>query len=418
LKNIIFSGGYSDRGGAVYTSKNLIIINCTFKENQATGVNDEYGGGAIYGDDVRLSIYDCTFTDNRAYNGGAVCAMGENSNDCEIFNCTFISNVAETSGGAFYSGADDRMGEIINSTFIDNLARFGDAVYIWAYVGTIDRCAFINNTANSMIYAPYAMLTLSNSIIVNNYGDSLVEAENPIIDYNWWGTTADDDDSPVVNGDTLTNYYVLDMEVDDDSADTTSTVKGIEVPADKAFSTNVPAKSKSSTFSIKLDEDATGDFIVNVDNGKIVKKASLINGSASITVDNLAEGSHQITVSYSGDGKYAPITQNSTLTIKGADKPIVKKSTKIVAKKKTFKAKKKVKKYTITLKSGKTPIKKVKVTIKVKGKTYGATTNKKGKATFKIKNLKKKGKYTTTIKFAGNKNYKATSKKVKINVKK
>lgn len=206
-----------------------------------------------------------------------------------------------------------------------------------------------------------------------------------------------------------------------DSANTTATVKGVEVPADTALNTNVPANSKSPTFSIKLDKDATGNFTVSVDNGKIVKTVSLKDGSASITVDNLAVGSHQVTVSYSGDGKYAPITQNTTLTIKEPVKPtpkVTKKATKIVAKKKTFKAKVKVKKYTITLKSGKTLLKKVKVTLKVKGKTYKATTNKKGKATFKIKNLKKKGTYNAVIKFKGNKNYKATSKKVKIKVKK
>ncbi len=206
-----------------------------------------------------------------------------------------------------------------------------------------------------------------------------------------------------------------------DSANTTATVKGVEVPADKALNTNVPANSKSPTFSIKLDKDATGNFTVSVDNGKIVKTVALKDGSASITVDNLAVGSHQVTVSYSGDGKYAPIVQNTTLTIKEPAKTPAKvtpKATKIVAKKKTFKAKVKVKKYTITLKSGKTLLKKVKVTLKVKGKTYKATTNKKGKATFKIKNLKKKGTYKAVIKFKGNKNYKATSKKVKIKVKK
>ena len=95
-----------------------------------------------------------------------------------------------------------------------------------------------------------------------------------------------------------------------------------------------------------------------------------------------------------------------------------KKASKIVAKKKTFKAKTKVKKYTITLKSGKKPIKKVLVTLKVKGKTYKVKTNAKGKATFKIKNLKKKGKYTATIKFKGDKTYKSATKKVKITVKK
>ena len=206
-----------------------------------------------------------------------------------------------------------------------------------------------------------------------------------------------------------------------DSANTTATVKGVEVPATQAFTTNVPANTKSPTFSIKLEKDATGTFTVNIDNGKIVKTAELKDGAASITVVDLTAGDHKISISYSGDGKYAPITQNTTLNIKEPVKPttkVTKKATKIVAKKKTFKAKKNTKKYTITLKSGKKAISKVKVTIKVGKKTYTAKTNKKGKATFNLKKLTKKGKYTAVIKFKGNKNYKATSKKVKITVKK
>ena len=201
-----------------------------------------------------------------------------------------------------------------------------------------------------------------------------------------------------------------------DSANTTATVKGVEVPAAQAFTTNVPANSKSPTFSIKLDKEATGTFTVSVD-GKVVGTKELKDGAASITVSNLAAGNHKVTVSYSGDGKYAPITQNTTLNIKEPVKPtpkVTKKATKITAKKATFKAKKKTKKYTITLKSGKKLISKVKVTIKVGKKTYSAKTNKKGKATFNLKKLTKKGKYTAVIKFKGNKYYKASSKKVKI----
>lgn len=78
----------------------------------------------------------------------------------------------------------------------------------------------------------------------------------------------------------------------------------------------------------------------------------------------------------------------------------------------------KTKKYKIALKNkfGKA-IKKAKVKLKVNGRTYSAKTNSKGKATFKITKLKRKGTFKATIKYAGNSYYKKASKKVKIKVK-
>ena len=46
-------------------------------------------------------------------------------------------------------------------------------------------------------------------------------------------------------------------------------------------------------------------------------------------------------------------------------------------------------------------LKNKKVTFKVKGKKYTAKTNKKGKATVTIKNLKKVGKFTITSSYGG-----------------
>ena len=90
----------------------------------------------------------------------------------------------------------------------------------------------------------------------------------------------------------------------------------------------------------------------------------------------------------------------------------------MTAKKKTFKTSVKTKKYTVTLKdnTGKA-IKKAKVTLKVKGKTYKATTNSKGKATFKITKLTKKGTYKATVTYKGNECYTKATKKVKITIK-
>ena len=59
----------------------------------------------------------------------------------------------------------------------------------------------------------------------------------------------------------------------------------------------------------------------------------------------------------------------------------------------------------------------VKVTLKVNKKTYSAKTNSKGKATFKITKLTKKGKFNAAITYKGNKYYKKVTKKTKITIK-
>lgn len=97
---------------------------------------------------------------------------------------------------------------------------------------------------------------------------------------------------------------------------------------------------------------------------------------------------------------------------------INKEKTKIAAKNKKFKKSTKVKKYAISLKNSKgQAIKKATVILKVKGKTYKAKTNSKGKAIFKITKLTKKGNFKATVKFATNSYYTAVSKNVKIIIK-
>ena len=192
---------------------------------------------------------------------------------------------------------------------------------------------------------------------------------------------------------------------------------------------DTPKDTTAPSVSINLPQGATGNLTVIV-NGKPYTK-ELVNGSATITITDLPAGTYNATVIYSGDKIYDSINTTATITVSESKKQntntntntntkkTTKVATKIIAKNKTYKAKTKVKKYTITLKTkaGKA-VKKVQVTLKIKGKTYKAKTNAKGKATFKIKKFTKKGKHKAVIKFAGNKNYKACSKKVKITIKK
>ena len=148
-------------------------------------------------------------------------------------------------------------------------------------------------------------------------------------------------------------------------------------------------------------------------NGKTYKRTTNAKGQVSLKITLPVKKSYTATVTYNGNANYANSSASAKVVVKKA-------SPKMAAKAKTFKTK--TKKYTIVLKDNKgKAMKKAKVTLttKVKGKTVKLTvkTKNNGKATFNLKKLVK-GKYTASVKFAGNKNFKATTKKVKITVKK
>ena len=147
-------------------------------------------------------------------------------------------------------------------------------------------------------------------------------------------------------------------------------------------------------------------------NGKTYTGVTNAKGQVSITVpNNLVPKTYKAVITFEGDSTYG----KSTKTV---DVVVSKLTPKVVAKKKTFKSSSKVKKYKITLKNDKgKAMKKVKVTLKIKGKTYKAKTNNKGKATFKITKKLAKGTYKAVIKYGGNKFFKKVTKKVKITVK-
>lgn len=179
---------------------------------------------------------------------------------------------------------------------------------------------------------------------------------------------------------------------------------------------------------VNSNKSICGVEVAIINDGKVFDYLDT-DGNGQIILNDL-EGTYSFEFSYPGDPyAYLPASVNKTFTFTKIQSQttttsktvstipkVTKKASKITAKKATFKKSKKVKKYSITLKASKTPIKKVKVYLKVKGKTYKVTTNTKGKATFKITKLTKKGTFTAKITFKGNSLYKAVSKSVKIKV--
>ena len=159
-----------------------------------------------------------------------------------------------------------------------------------------------------------------------------------------------------------------------------------------------------------VDGNPIAGVNVTVDLNGIKTFVSDANGQIRLSTYGLNPKMHMAKITFKGNEIYMDSSLNLKVTV-------IKANAKIIAKNKAYKAKSKTKKFKITLKDNVSkPIKKAKVTLKIKSKTYKAKTNDKGKATFKITGLTKKGKYKPTVKFMGNEYYNSATKKVKITV--
>lgn len=185
----------------------------------------------------------------------------------------------------------------------------------------------------------------------------------------------------------------------------------------KITSSNMTTVYNGGKYLVATLTDVDGNPINNTSltiriNGALKSFTTDNNGQIKLSANGLAPNTYNTIISFEGNDNYG----NSSSAVK----VIVKRATpKLTAKNKVFKFKVMIKKYTIILKTNKNHVmKKVKVTCYVNGKTYKATTNNKGKATFKIIKLTKKGKFNAVIRYAGSKYYNSLKKTVRITVKK
>ena len=162
--------------------------------------------------------------------------------------------------------------------------------------------------------------------------------------------------------------------------------------------------SANPTFSIDL-ENATGNLTVYVD-GKEYETVPLVDGKASINVTGLSSGSHTVTVSYSGDGRYSPISKEVTVNVPAPHVPVIKLAGSDVTMLYTSGSS-----YKVRLTSDGVALSGKTVVFTINGKTVKATTDKNGYASVKIDLPPKSAKYTVTATYNGVK----TSNKVKVN---
>ena len=135
------------------------------------------------------------------------------------------------------------------------------------------------------------------------------------------------------------------------------------------------------------------------------------NGQVKQSLSSLPPKTHTVTFTFKDTAPYKASSKKVTVKVSKA-------TPTLSAPKKTFKKSVKTKKYTVTLKdNNKKALNKKTVKLTVNKKTYMGKTNSKGQVTFKITNLKKKGTFKATAKFAGDSYYKAKTVSTKITVK-
>ena len=209
--------------------------------------------------------------------------------------------------------------------------------------------------------------------------------------------------------------YAIDFEDRHDEYDYLSKIFTLNVTKDKPkiIASAVTAAYKSDkklVITLKDSQGVVSGKKVTVKVGSISKTLKTNNkGKISIDISTLAPKSYKATINSAADGVYKAASKSNVNVV------VKKAKTKITAKTVKAKVNAKVKNVVAVVKFNSKKLLKGKlVTLKIKGKTYKVKTNKKGKSVFKVKNLNKKGTFVGTIKFAGDKYFKGTSKKVNV----
>ncbi|MDO5832751.1 MAG: Ig-like domain-containing protein, partial [Methanobrevibacter sp.] len=208
--------------------------------------------------------------------------------------------------------------------------------------------------------------------------------------------------------------YSVDVSYSGDANFNSSSYRAdVEVKAvAPAMDVVVPEEIKAGEnpeITFELPKDATGSIQVSLD-GKVVGNASVVNGTAKFTLDNIAPGNHTLTVAYSGDGKYAPFSKDAAVncmnkTKKGAVIVVVDKFTRVAN---DYSAGERGNFFYAVLQDlDGNPLVNKTVQIAVNGPIYEVQTDQYGRAGLQI-NLAAANTYTYALFFGGDSEYAAT----------
>ena len=418
VDNCEFANNSAELAGALCLEDGGIVVNSEF-ENNSAGI-----AGAVYAGDFAV-LGNSAFTQNTAEIGAGIIF----DEDGEIFDSNFTKNIASKTAGAVYANGDLNLN---NTHFKQNNAEDESNNILASPSSTISiddkstsdspmvlrDVSLLVNPVSDAVYGDLVSITLN---VIS--GDTAIDHGFVSCEINGKLFSADVGDGKASlnlaklgagNYNVFIVYNGEDYVKAKEECNFTIYKNNAVITAKKTSFVINYAKKYSITLKDAQNRLLGGEKVTFMLNGKTIGSAiTNAKGVATIKITskmlkNAKAGTKKLVVKLSGNFN----TAGKTVKVK-----INKEKTKISAKKKTFKASLKTKKFTVSLKNSKgKAVKKVKVTLKVKGKTYKAKTNSKGKATFKITKLIKKGKFNGVIKFKTNSYYKAATKKVKLTI--
>ena len=470
-ENCTFTNNHGTyRGGA--THGDCTAINCTFTNNGVNGNKNEKDGGSMN----RGTAIDCTFVNNHAGGCGGAIFNGT------AVNCTFIYNSAQ-SGADVYNTECDENCLFLDSAYLtasDLITTYNSGEkLLFNFSAMVDDEEISFNNVNVEIkisqngeeigtYRAYSgeergwIVTLEPGTYNATLSVGPAEPANVTITVNKIDaeiSTSAEDISLFVGDESAVEYALNPSDADGDiiftssnpevvSVDSTGAIKALsegtvtitislssdhynapDATVNVEISRKTPeltATSVTTTYNVNKDlvitlKDEKGEALsgeeVTVDLNGTKTYTTDENGQVKIATGSLVPNTYNVKISFAGNDYYLGSDATAEVTVKKA-------TPKMTASAKTFTFEDKTKKYTVTLKDNKgNALKNTKVTLKVNGKTYTATTNSKGVATFKLsditkgKKLTKKATYNAVISFAGDKYYNKVTKNVKLSVK-
>lgn len=407
----LYEAGYSTITNNTFTSNNATVLGGAIRESisnsktKTTISNNKFirnsapTSGAIHIDGNNITISENMFDNNKATQdfGGSI---GATSNTISILNNNITNTNAKTLGGAIYVKGNPitiKSNEISNANAVD-----GGAVYVdKTSVATIDSNSFTKCTATNFGGAIRAECKVI--ITKNTFKDNSASKGSDIRIYNGDGSQVKNNDFATYTASSLVTYGNVAIQ---DNKGFKDTLK-IET-LNKNYAVTTTAKYLTVVLKNSKGTGVSGKTLTISLNGKTYTGTTDANGKYKTKIAISAIKKYTCTVKFAGDDTNFAATNSFYLYV-------TKASTKISSPAKTFK-KSAVKKVVVTLKSGKKVLAKKKVSIKINGKTYKGTTNSRGKATIKIK-ITKKGSFKGTLKYTGNKTYKACTGKVTVKIK-